>query len=446
MNNNCFGNGIPVNSGIPKTSVTDKAAEVLKEKIVTLSDTVSKNKKCWYISQNGSDSNSGSSPENAWKSTVGYQKHLDEIKPGEAVLFERGGIYRGWVPVLDGVSYGAYGIGDKPKLYGSPDNFADKSYWEKTDMENIWVCNNAGKFDIGTIVFDNGTAVGIKKTHELDQVEKDYDFFHDTVSEKLYLYLTFNPCEKYSDIEFCIGDCILSIGTPVKNVLIENLQISYGGAHGIAFSDNVSDITIRGCVLSWIGGSLQNPTVRFGNAIQFWNTCNNITVEKNYIYQIYDTGFTHQGIPNCEQTNININENLIEYCTYAIEYFPLDKDNGKLANIIYSNNILRFSGYGWGMQRPNPQAVSLICGWGGFLTADNFKIDNNILDGSTAYLIVQYGINDNEIIYNGNSFYMSEGAVARWTNDTPLYAENEEQMSKQVSKIDKSFKEVKFKS
>ena len=45
--------------------------------------------------------------------------HDDKIKAGDAVLLKRGDIFRGnLVSAKSGVSYGAYGEGDKPCIYG----------------------------------------------------------------------------------------------------------------------------------------------------------------------------------------------------------------------------------------------------------------------------------------------------------------------------------------
>ena len=76
-------------------------------------------------------------------------------------------------------------------------------------------------------------------------------------------------------------------------------------------------------------------------------------------------------------------DNLIEYCVYGIEYF-LEKNNGDTESYIkdceMANNIIRFSGYGWGQQRHNTYTPAAIKGWSYENTAYNYTIHDNIFD------------------------------------------------------------------
>ncbi len=78
----------------------------------------------YYISHNGNDANSGTSPDQAWRTIARYQQMMYTLQPGDQVLFERGGIYPGIVdvPVSGSASQpiviGAYGNGEKPVISG----------------------------------------------------------------------------------------------------------------------------------------------------------------------------------------------------------------------------------------------------------------------------------------------------------------------------------------
>ncbi len=80
----------------------------------------------YYIdSRTGSDSNSGLSPETAWK-TIKRSNQDNGIKAGDQILLARGGIWRETLRPHSGeegnpVRYGAYGNGLLPRLYGSVD-------------------------------------------------------------------------------------------------------------------------------------------------------------------------------------------------------------------------------------------------------------------------------------------------------------------------------------
>ncbi|HOD52860.1 MAG TPA: hypothetical protein PLM14_16270 [Candidatus Hydrogenedentes bacterium] len=93
----------------------------------------------YYVSNKGSDDADGKSPQSAWASL----NHVSDapLQPGDSVLFERGGGWRGTLIPQNGsldapITYGAYGEGSKPLLMGSLER-NDPADWE--DMgNNIW--------------------------------------------------------------------------------------------------------------------------------------------------------------------------------------------------------------------------------------------------------------------------------------------------------------------
>ena len=77
----------------------------------------------FYVSNNGDDTKDGLSPSTAWKtiSKVNGRTFL----PGDAVLFERGGVWRETLEVPSGgnstnyLYFGSYGSGSNPQILGS---------------------------------------------------------------------------------------------------------------------------------------------------------------------------------------------------------------------------------------------------------------------------------------------------------------------------------------
>jgi len=70
----------------------------------------------------GDDARDGLSPTTAWRSLA--KVNAADVKPGDRVLFRRGGLWRGQLDVKSGepgrpTYYGAYGTGPKPILQGS---------------------------------------------------------------------------------------------------------------------------------------------------------------------------------------------------------------------------------------------------------------------------------------------------------------------------------------
>ena len=79
----------------------------------------------YYVSNSGSDSNSGTSQRSAWKTIAKVQSSLGNLKAGNSILFERGGM---WYEELDvnnvngapglPITFGSYGSGNRPIIDG----------------------------------------------------------------------------------------------------------------------------------------------------------------------------------------------------------------------------------------------------------------------------------------------------------------------------------------
>ena len=420
---------VDYNAGNAKVLEIDKLSE---ERIKAIRATESVHPeitgKTYYVSENGNDANDGLSPETAWKTIK--KVNTAALLQGDGVLFERGGLWRERMTTRSGITYSAYGEGEKPRIYGSPENGADASKWtlyyeNKDTGAKVWKYANEGMVDIGEIVFD-GSSYAKKMTlsyidgkysvrkGEPFEIEKhldtDLSFFHkadsklngsnvpDMGSATGPVYLRCdkgNPGELYKEIEFNTRGNVISNGTN-KYVTIDNLCIMYGGSHGIG-SGTTKALTVRNCEIGWIGGSAQmyNGTsggiTRFGNGVEVYGGCDGYTVENCYIYQNYDAGVTHQysyrSPGDCVMDNITYKDNLIEDCVYSIEYFLSLSDNNQYKrsgkNVLIENNILRRAGYGFGSTRPDGNVQCHIRAWTSSNPFENYVIRNNIFDRST---------------------------------------------------------------
>ncbi len=345
----------------------------------------------YYVSNSGDDNNDGKSPEKPWKT-------LDRVSNaalscGDGVFFKRGDLFRGRLITQKGVTYSAYGEGDKPKIYGSRKNYAGCDFWKKTDTENIYVSSEAFDLDVGLIVFDSGREWCEKMSFGIKNYEwrggegfdgalkKDLQFHHNKEDKLIYLCSLKDPNTRGRECE--IGFCEHCVSGDGNGVTIDNLCLKYIGAHGIGYGDT-ENLTVQNCELGWIGGSLQPCAriVRYGNAVEIYGACRNFTVENCYVYQCYDAGVTHQYFGNrpafTGMYNVKYTKNLIEYCTYAIEWVNAQKeDNGIMKDIEFSHNLLLYSGEGWGVQRPY-RHDSPFKGWQHTNRAESFIIYDNV--------------------------------------------------------------------
>ena len=437
----------------------DKLAAKRIAEIRSTPTTVTVTGQKYYISADGDNSKDGKTPETAWKTTERIASA--KLSEGDGVFFRRGDIFRTeTITASRGVTYSAYGEGEKPRLYRSPENGADASRWTLLEgTTDIWVYSK--KFpDVGHIYLDGKMAYkeipdwynneyfvrdskGTVPFEIKKELRNNLDFFSkidDPANDKITtLYLCCkdgNPGEVFDSIEFGLKGSIFSVST--DNVTIDNLCLMHTGSHGIG-GGTKSNLKVTNCEVGLIGGSLLRfypdkfgQVVRYGNGIEIYGGCDGYTVDNCYVYECYDAGVTHQydsgGTINISMNNITYSNNVIERCVYSIEYFNGKGDNetvirnGKNYKII--GNILRLCGYGWGQQRPNPGASTHITGGSDDkYEPGTYVIENNIFDrGLDSLLRTRAGHKVWGPIYNGNTYVQTLGMTLGETAGTKKLA------------------------
>lgn len=403
-----------------KTATTTNSSKVPQP---TAAPTLPTGENVWYVSSSeGSDWNDGHSPDDALKSLA---VAAGKAKNGDTVYFKRGDVWRGETLVTSsGVTYDAYGSGNKPLFIGSAQNYAVESMWKKTGT-NIWCCTAKTK-DVGTLVFNDGEATAYKRMAGVSELKNDLDFYHDPTSRQVYLYSVQNPGKRFKSIEYNVYLNLCS--AKGNNITIKNLAFKHAD-YGIVGGGN-NGLTITDCDFTWLGGCRHSPsdTTRFGNAIEIWGNCNNINIIGNYISQIYDTGFTCQYVAHpvtdkITMQNIVVKNNVMEYCYWSMEfYMTTDKatyDKGLLKNLLIEGNKFSYAGEGWsGAQRNTKQATHFqTFSWVNY-KKENVRIINNTFKGSASYLLDIYW-QDYQPVCEGNTFIQHKnGLLARWGSKT----------------------------
>ena len=440
-------------------SKLDREAEARKQEILSTPTTFDYKtfNNVYYISEEGNDQNDGLSPETAIKSL----QHLNtlDLQPGDGVMFRRGDLWRGQLKTKQGVTYSAYGKGEKPRIYGSPCNAAEVGKWVETETKNVYMYDGELPNDIGTLVFNDGQAHAFKvmlireddgstlhiATREpfasYRDLKRDLEFYHDYKDAKrIYLCSTEgNPQERFSSIELLTKGHIV---TATSGVTIDNLCLKYGGSHGIG-AGTTKNLTVTNCELGWIGGSIQSETgfgrkhpTRYGNAVEIYGGCENFMVSNCYIYQIYDAAVTHQHQGDVStplmMRNVIYSNNLIEDCVYSVEYFLGREDtiqSHHMENILIANNIMRRAGYGWGNQRPDKETPAHIKSWSHHTNnASNFMVANNIFDRSTRDLLnIAAAKRESMPTMQNNTYIQHRGAKAgSWGSEGKTFTFDEE--------------------
>ncbi|NLZ07694.1 MAG: alpha/beta hydrolase [Phycisphaerae bacterium] len=321
----------------------------------------------YYVDDvHGDDGRDGRSRVAAWRSLE--KVNQASLKPGDTVLFRRGGLWRGQLVPQSGapglpITYGAYGMGDKPSLLGSVAmdaaaewSLVEDGIWSTTDSQGPLAV------DVGNIIFDHGAAVGVKKWSRAE-LQRPWDYFYDSNGKRVLLRSDGNPASLHRSIELALRKHIID-QSGKRYVTYEDLDLRYGAAHGIGGSA-VRHIIVRRCDLSYIGGGHQHTTadgrpVRYGNGIEFWSSAGDCLVEDCRLWEIYDAALTNQGSGTNVQENITYRRNVIWNCEYSFEYWNRD-ESSRTHNIRFEHNTCVDAGYGWGhAQRPDRNGRHLM--------------------------------------------------------------------------------------
>ena len=380
---------IPYEDGIYTTEYDDEA-DALRKEILAHPDSKVPYDNVYYISYKGDDANDGKSPTTPWKT----YKNVITVPQNSAILFERGGVYRGELKIKDNTFVGAFGKGANPCLYGSARNYADASIWTNHGG-NVWKTPMAN--NVGHITFDHGKYNGVMMMN-IKALNSDY--YYTSGNGYLYLYYSKgNPGSAFESIEITelsVSACITKAGsTGLKNVVVENLCLKYGN-FGMTTGGGAENVTMRNLEIGYIGGCTTGE-VRWGNGIEIWGNAKKITIENCWVYQCYDAGITNQCSTDPNPANysyfedIKFDKNLIEFCQYPIEFFNGDNKGSYCKNMYFTNNILRFAGYQvfdpkmrYGSDSSATACMTLQRNPHNYT---NFIITGNIMDTSYGYMV-----------------------------------------------------------
>ena len=443
--------GNPASLSNPLKGKYEKEANQLRNKIRNSRNTEEiyaiKGRK-YYVSPGGNDENDGLSPQTALR-TIDALGNLD-FEKGDAVLFERNSVFRLVQPLstMAGVTYGSYGVGEKPRLLASPMNFAQVE-WRPSNRRNIWKANYV--YDAAcSMVFDYGKQIGYLKT-SVRNLSANTHFYQDEAGAEIYLYCDKgNPAKVYESIEICPDMDVVNIPAYTSGVTVDNLCLMYSGKIAVDAVYHNDNITVSNCEIGFTGGT-NNGKVRYGNAIQAWTDASNFVVKGNYIYQTFDTAVTWQGQDkdggkNIEYANCLFEGNLLEYNNADFEFWH---SGGKVSNFVIRNNICRFTSLGWGT-RANDGGYR---GIEGFIYAktDNMiyqnyiSVLNNIVDcpgrqfvswTATAKNISKHRISGNKLFVNDS--YRTTKEILRNYNVGMVSVTSLDELKDAVKKFDKT--------
>ncbi|HDZ69234.1 MAG TPA: hypothetical protein ENH43_02310, partial [Phycisphaerales bacterium] len=349
----------------------------------------------YYVKNGGNDDADGLSDANAW-ATI-YKVNQQTFAAGDEIRFKSGDMWRTSREVqrdaqlytrsgdiTGDVTYTSYGTGPKPLFLGSMER-NNTTDWAASGT-NIWTTliettpiNYSSV--VGNIIFNNGEFCGHRED-SIANLSAEREFYYDRDANTLYLYSSDNPATNYSDIECAIDLDMVNLND-VSYVKVNNLDLRYGARHGVHITGATNNpshhITVSDCDISYIGGGDQLYPLRLGNGIQIWNSANNIVVERNKVWEIYDAALTNQSGSDFayNQYNIYFQYNVAWNSAYLYEYLT-ENSSTTVDNIYVQNNTFVNAGDGWSY--PEDIRGYALRFWNAVGTVgSNFQIRNNII-------------------------------------------------------------------
>lgn len=408
----------------------DAVTNDLRNMIVYSPDTVTFSGTAYYVSPNGNDANDGKTPETAW-ATIS-RVNAFEYAAGDAVLFERGGLWRGQIRAKNGVTYSAYGSGAKPKIFNSTDGTDGK--WVETDYPNVWKYDKKLSCeDVGIVVFNDGECftTPTEKIITIGELKENFTFVYNSVYNSkrdidncIYLYYDGgNPGEKFQSIEIGGYSSTIVLSKGAKNIVIDNLDLRFGG--NITWGTDTSNIVVKNCVAAWHGGTrnglLKEP--RLGGGAGAWHACDTMIFEQCYFYQQFDSGVSPQyhiygdnGDAPCLFNKFITKNCLFEKCEYTYEFFMSQEntDEELFKDMYFGYNICREGGAGFGTKMPESAYIKM------WQTHENYSegcvIEKNIFDRAVAKTLDMASISESGV------FSLTE--LPRMNNNVYIFPEN----------------------
>lgn len=388
----------------------------------------------YYVSNSGNDHNDGLTPKTAW-ATID-KVNQSSLSYGDAVFFERSGIYRGVLYLYDPEGYvtvSAYGEGEKPVITSSEECAAAAEKWTLWKSENgvqIWKYYK-DCLDCGLIVFDDETAgnkilanwSGAEWVNEdgtpfdiADALTENLDFFSDdggkfggamdfyvndsSAEDVKYgpLYLRYdegNPGELYDCIELCTmtttnmgrGGYEGTVVSGIDGCVYDNLSIKYYPMGGICVGPNV-DSVVQNCEIAWGGGCVQiveNGKVcgQMGDAI---NGCGkeNCSIIGNYVHDAASSALIIESYSNVQFKDISVSGNLIERTSNGINISG--NENVSFENVSFNDNIFYLIGAS-AMGMHDIRSGQMVAGeWTAcFRTRDPYEYIDCMISGNKMY-------------------------------------------------------------
>ena len=352
----------------------------------------------YYVANNGSDTENGTSPERAWK-TISHV-NSQNFSSGDSILFKCGDR---WMELLDISSSGdkenyivfsSYGNGEKPKLYGSKKVL---SFSTHPNLANVYVINDTMAFNpyeadnreyVASIFYIENDSVswgdGVD-LYETSIQQLDTLFEWSWQNDSLYFYYSGN-IDDIQAIECPQLPRGINVGG--EYIVIDGLDLRYFGSRciGHAFYPEVTKngLIIRNCETAYTGAKDHHG---FGISLVHSNSI----IEKNKIHSngrrnlsVYIQNYASNAIIR----DVVIQNNEIWDGYHASIDMAIHGSTAQMKNIVIRNNK--------------------IWEWANYAKEDDNNFVNLINNGELENYDSIFIYNNEMRNTNGNSFYVDQ--------------------------------------
>lgn len=336
-----------------------------------------------YFSSKGNDANDGLSSSTPKQNPAPFLEsggYCVLLKSGETFNFSSS------IRVGSNTQLSVYGGKKRAKL-----NFLQESssvFEQDVNDSSIYTIKlNESAIDAGWISIDGYN--NWQKVASVGNLANNNDYCIGDTNGLLYIRSSSVLTGK--KLKYALDANAIQVASGANNVVINKIEITGAGKHGISISSG-NNILVNRCYVHDIGNSYLNKQKKnkYGNGIQIWATdSHNIFITNNYIENCYDTGITAQITADAfknDSDNLLFEGNYVNNCNYCFEFFQYGKAHA-IRNMTVRNNILEGAKDITNGYRASTSYTSLICLWG----CDNNESSIDIY-GNYCYNTNYYGI------------------------------------------------------
>ena len=333
------------------------------------------------------------------------------VKPGDSVLFRRGGVWRGTLKPRSGrpgapVVYSCFGEGPKPQLSSSV-CVADAKEWLPANHDGrweLWQTRPACAKDLAPGVRGVfGTAMGLVQEGASEDniaravagengLDRHMTFWYDAAQRRVVLRSWCNPFDYLGAAELVLARPIID-QTGCHDVVYEGLSLRYGGAAAISGA-NVSRTIVRNCDISYtVSGIVFGPDSVACRAA------------RNRIWQVRDAALAVK-----DASDIELTDNVVWKCGVSFAGGKRSRD------VRFVHNTCVEAGLGWGPDKTGaPRGSHLVL-------AGEASIASNVFYRCAEYAVRLSGTAkaalDDNLYWLPPDWDGVENRICRWTGKT----------------------------